>query len=113
MTTPLRIVEPFPEVQEVGMMWRYVLGDAEGRECWWIVLPNEKPVEPGLPSHISWRTTDRASAPPHEMWEVSGEPPHLTVTPSIDVECWRVGPDKQTYRDGSHWHGFITAGELV
>lgn len=111
----LRIVDPFPDEADLepGMMWRYPQGDEAGRECWWIVLPNWKPAEPGLPDRISWRTTDRASAAPHEMWDVTGVAPNLTVTPSIDVECWRVGLDQQSYRDGSHWHGFLTNGELV
>ena len=113
MAIPLRIVDPFPEDQQPGMMWRYPPGDEGEREAWWIVLPNEKPVEPGLPSHISWRTTDRASREPHEMWDVSGEPPNLTVIPSIDVECWRVDSNGRSFRDGSHWHGHITNGLLT
>lgn len=108
---PLRIAEPFPGAhgtREPGLMWRYPPGDVPGRECWWIVLPNRKP-DPGGYMEISWRTTDRASSPPHGMWDVTGSPPVITVTPSIDVECWR--PDGT--RDGSYWHGFITNGELV
>jgi hypothetical protein len=107
----LRITEPFPGEQaeagrqrEPGMMWRYPPGDVPGRECWWIVLPggtNEY-------MEISWRTTDRASAAPHEMWDVTGTPPLITVTPSIDVEQWENG-----VRAGSYWHGHITNGELV
>lgn len=112
--TKLRIVSPFPErPREPGMMWRYPDGDAAGRECWWIVLPSNYPLNvPGAPSEVSWRTTDLASKPPHEMWSVSGTPPYLTVTPSIDVERWLVRDD-QSVRDGSYWHGFITNGELV
>lgn len=115
MSIPLRIVEPFSGEhgqREPGTMWRYERGDADGRECWWIVLPNWHP-EAG-PSEVSWRTTDRASKPPHEMWAVSGEPPNLTVTPSIDIERWVPnGTPGGFARDGSHWHGFITNGELV
>jgi len=111
---PLRVLAAPPESDpEPGMMWRCPDDDEAGRECWWIILPNTKPVEPGLPSEISWRTTDRASAPPHEMWEVTGTVPAITVSPSIDVECWRTGPDGTPYRDGSHWHGWIRDGELV
>jgi hypothetical protein len=46
------------------------------------------------------------------MWDVSGEPPLLTVTPSIDVECW-VLRDGETVREGSYWHGFITNGAFA
>ena len=114
MSVPLRIVEPFSDQhgqREPGTMWRYPPGDADGRLCWWIVLPNNYP-DPGGYMEISWRTTDRASSPPHQMWDVSGRAPNLTVTPSVDVERW-VSRDGQTVRDGSYWHGFITSGELV
>ena len=108
MSIPLRIAEPFPDdSREPGQMWRYPPGDVPGRECWWIVLPNWHHPNPYM--EISWRTTDRASSPPHEMWAVDGTPPLLTVSPSIDVERWL--PDGT--RDGSWWHGFITNGELV
>lgn len=113
MNIPLRIVDrPPPGELEPGMMWRYPPGDEGGRECWWIVLPNIKPRAPGYASEISWRTTDRASSPPHEIWQVSGTPPLITVSPSIDVECW-VNRDGETVREGSHWHGFIRDGELT
>ena len=115
MSIPLRITEPFPfshGEREPGMMWRYPAGDKNGRECWWIVLPSDYPLGvPGAPSEISWRTTDLASKPPHEMWQVTGTPPLITVTPSIDVERWLVR-DGQTVREGSYWHGHITNGEL-
>lgn len=113
MGIPLRIVGKPPAGDcEPGMMWRYPPDDTGSRECWWIVLPNTKPRAPGYCTEVSWRTTDRASSPPHEMWQVTGTPPLLTVTPSIDVECW-VLRDGQSVREGSYWHGFITNGELV
>jgi hypothetical protein len=109
---PLRIVDGPPSGDcEPGMCWRYASGDVPGRECWWIVLPNTKPQGPGYCMEVSWRTTDRASAPPHEMWDVSGKAPMLTVSPSIDVECW-VTRDGQEIREGSYWHGWIKAGIL-
>jgi len=118
MSAPLRIVEPFPEEREAGMMWRYPDGDEAGRECWWIVLPETHPDigTLGHPGRISWRTTDRASNPPHLMWEVTGTPPLITVTPSIDVMRFvkRVVNGKEVYvREGSYWHGFITNGVLT
>ena len=110
---PLRVLDAPPEGEsEPGMMWRYPGGDEGGRECWWVVLPNTKPRAPGYASEITWRTTDRASSPPHEMWEVVGTPPLITVSPSIDVECW-VSRDGQTVREGSYWHGWIRNGELI
>lgn len=100
------------------MMWRYPPGDVDERECWWIVLPQDHPDlgTPGHPSSVSWCTTDKASEPPHQMWDVSGTPPNITVSPSIDVTRWlkRIGPDGkvESYREGSYWHGWIRNGVL-
>jgi hypothetical protein len=122
MGIPLKIVEPFPDrPREPGSMWRYPEGDIDGRECWWIVLPpHADQGTPGHPSEISWRTTDRAADPPHQLWDVTGTAPNLTVTPSIDVMRDIENPARQSdpsqpahIRDGSYWHGFITNGELV
>jgi Family of unknown function (DUF6527) len=106
--------------REAGMMWRYPKADEDGREGWWIVLPMTHPDlgTPGHPSQLCWLTTERASDPPHEMWTVTGTPPLITVTPSIDVMRYVRGPDdaegKPTWvREGSYWHGWITNGELV
>jgi hypothetical protein len=104
---PLRIADSFPEDREPGMMWRYPPGDIPGRESWWIVLPGAA----GEYMEISWRTTDRASDPPHEMWDVTGTPPLITVTPSIDIERWVVR-DGQSVREGSYWHGWLRDGFL-
>lgn len=113
MSFTLRIVDPWPPVaeREPGMMWRSEDWDEDGRECWWICLPDTTGLAGtvGHPSQITWRTTDRASAPPHTQWEVTGTPPKITVRPSIDVECWVVR-DGQAVRLGSYWHGFITDG---
>jgi hypothetical protein len=109
---PLCIVDKPPAGDcEPGMCWRYASGDVPGRECWWIVLPNTKPQDPGYCTEVSWRTTDRASDPPHGMWDVTGTMPLITVSPSIDVECWVVR-DGQTVREGSYWHGWIRSGVL-
>lgn len=95
------------------MMWRNPAGDEDGRESWWIVLPNSPDVgTPGHPGEISWCTTDRASNPPHQMWDVSGDAPNLTVNPSIDVLRFVVR-DGQSVREGSYWHGFIRDGQLI
>lgn len=111
MGIPLRVVDgppaPWAGGREAGMMWRDPRYDDAGCECWWIVLPNDRPGEGA--TEITWRTTDRSSDAPHEMWEVTGTPPLITVTPSIDVEFWT----RDGVRDGSYWHGFITDGELV
>jgi hypothetical protein len=96
------------------MMWRDPRYDEEGRECWWIVLPRTHLDlgTPGHPSILHWLTTERASEPPHQMWDVTGTPPLITVTPSIDVERWIIR-DGQSVREGSYWHGFITDGQMT
>ena len=72
-------------------MWRDPAWDDDDRERWAIVLPNG----------TVWYTTDIASGT-HERWEITGEPPNITVTPSID-DRW----------PGNPWHGWIRNGELV
>lgn len=112
---PLVIVDPFPPYEErvAGMMWRYNTGDFRNRKCWWIILPPHPDLgTPGHPGQSSWRTTDRASDPPHKMWEVKGVAPNLTVTPSIDVLRFVV-KDGKSVREGSYWHGWITDGYLI
>jgi hypothetical protein len=73
-----------------GSMWREPELDSDGRECWAVVLPNGR----------VWRTTDQGDD--GGFWTVSGTPPHISVSPSIE------DPDP----DGS-WHGSITGGEFV
>ena len=74
-----------------GDMWHEPELDGEHGECWAVVLPNGR----------VWRTTDPASDPPHELWDVSGEPPDITVSPSINDTSPRGG-----------WHGWIRDGVL-
>ena len=68
-----------------GDMWRTPDRDHAGREAWFIRLPND----------VFWCTTDRPEGT-EQMWDVSGEPPNITVSPSINA----IGS----------WHGFITDG---
>lgn len=95
-------------------MWRYPNGDIPDRECWWIQLPNTHPDigTPGHPHDVSWRTTDVESDEPHRLWEISGTPPNITVSPSIDVMRFVIR-DGQSVHDGSYWHGHIINGEIV
>lgn len=103
MSSRLRVIDEPKEVGywdraelPVGSMWRVPSRDEPDRECWCIVLPNMA----GL-----WHTTERD--PEGRQWSVSGEPPHLTVTPSINAEVH--------FMDGrvGGWHGFITNGEMT
>lgn len=76
-----------------GWCWPDPRQDLPDRKCWVVVLPD--------PRGAIWTTTTRASDPPHELWDITGEPPDMTVTPSIDVQV-----------EGG-WHGHITNGELT
>ncbi len=70
-------------------MWHEPELDGERGECWAIVLPNGR----------VWRTTISGS---DGYWDVSGTPPGITVSPSINDTDPRGG-----------WHGFIRNGELA
>jgi hypothetical protein len=91
--TRLRVVERpgDPWLADPGDTWAcaseaHVL---EGRPpCWVIRLPGVAFV-----FHTNQRSTET-----DELWEVEGEPPDLTVRPSIDV----VG----------FWHGHVVGGEM-
>ena len=97
MSTPLRIVERVDSQSGYdyapGDMWLCEsLGsthEVEGREaCWAVRLPGRGYV---------WHTNERSAN--DNFWTVTGDPPNITVTPSINV-----GPEI--------WHGWITNGEL-
>ena len=98
---PLRIVGRPPAAYapliddgsiQPGDCWRDPDWDADGRECWCVVLPNRR----------TWRTTLHASDGDRGMWEVTGTAPDLTVSPSIF-----------DHSPGAEWHGWIRDGELV
>lgn len=79
---------------EPGMMWHCPSAgrshDIPGRgPCWVIRLPNG-----GYVFHTNMESSDGG------FWTVTGEPPNITVQPSINV-----GPDI--------WHGHITDGKFT
>lgn len=79
-----------------GAMIRAPWRDLDGRPAAWIVF---------LPNHAWWCTNDRAAGGEGNRlgpyWEVTGEAPNITVSPSIDD------------RSGRPWHGWIRSGQLV
>src|ERR1035437_10626198 len=98
--TALRIIEapdPFSDRGEWGAapgdMWlctweSHVFGNRA--PCWVVRLPGEA---------WCWHTNEPSSAPDGAFWTVTGEPPRITVHPSINV-----GPEI--------WHGWIIDGEM-
>lgn len=76
-----------------GAMWRCTCHEEQG---WLIVLPHRNPDRKW---NRLWCTLQQASD--GQLWQVTGEAPKLTVTPSID--CVEAGG----------WHGHITNGELT
>lgn len=99
--TRLRLVDPPPEGvswydPEPGDVWpcpsHEGSHDVEGRPpCMVIRMPGADYV-----FH-----TNMGASTDGTLWDVTGEPPTLTVHPSI-----AIGPD------GSIWHGWITNGEM-
>ncbi len=101
MGIKLRIIpaEGAFEKAEVGDMWRTPKNDHDGRECWHIRLP-DKGVNPNWGNY--WYTTaGTQDSNGWNAWEVTGEPPNITVSPSINI----LGENG--------WHGHIKEGEIV
>jgi hypothetical protein len=100
MSIQLRIIEaPAPAYRPLiedgtirpGDMWRDDWpGRKNGEPGWRIVLPNG----------TTWNTWQPASD--GTRWDVSGEAPALTVSPSIF-----------DHSPGNGWHGFIRNGEFI
>jgi hypothetical protein len=99
-------------IGDPGAMWRAPEHDRspgdplcpEGREAWYVVLPNRA----GLwwTTLESWeKATDTEPAHPSgKLWTVEGEPPNITVTPSIDA-----GENDKPHG----WHGHINNGVMT
>jgi hypothetical protein len=80
-------------VHHPGAMWRQPDYDRDGREAWVIVLPNRSGI---------WWTTYVAEQ--GGLWQVTGEPPKITVNPSINAGD---GPGP------GNWHGWIKDGVMT
>ena len=72
----------------------------------WQGVPFANPLDGG-PAHVYDRP--RRDGRPYAYWTRIGETMEtLTLTPSIDVP----EQDASGQRIGSHWHGWITTGEV-
>lgn len=104
MSTILHIIDPptdeplrsWTYKDDPGAMWRWPDLDRDGRDAWVIVLPNH--------AGIWWTTYYADGTDPPRMWDVTGEPPNITVSPSINAGD---GPG-----DGK-WHGHIVNGVMT
>lgn len=102
LTVRLHVVDAPEETRQwtlrddPGAMWRAPELDRDGREAWCVVLPNRAGV---------WWTTYLADGDGGgRMWEVTGEPPNITVSPSINAGDGD-GP--------GNWHGWIKDGAMT
>lgn len=103
MPAQLHIIDPAPLPSrqwtlrdDPGAMWRDPTLDRDGREAWCIVLPNH--------AGLWWTTYLADGTEPPRMWEVTGEPPNITVSPSINAGD---GPGPR------NWHGWIRDGVMT
>ncbi len=96
----LRLVDSAPDDMddwEPGMMWPLELLDEDSAGYSVVLCRHTDKAGRNWP--IMWHTRQPAAGTPGARWLVTGQPPNLTVTPSINV----VGV----------WHGWIRNGELV
>lgn len=80
----------------IGAMWAM---EEMGEKGWMIRLPGGTTWPDGRFWPFMWHTTMGKSQ--GKGWEVTGEAPNLTVTPSIFCD------------PPNGWHGYITNGEIV
>ncbi len=97
---PLRVLESAPEdmdAWEPGMMWPSELLDPDGAGYSVVICRQTDAAGNAWP--IVWHTRQTADEPGDPRWQVTGDPPIITVHPSINVP--------------GIWHGYIRDGELV
>jgi len=96
-------------VESVGECWDDAGNQRVGAMFWRRHGPAERDAAPRPFPHLAVMTRAGLacldcpeSDPPYRKWEWTGEPPNVTVHPSLDVD--KDGPH--------HWHGHLTDGEL-
>ncbi len=95
---PLRMLESAPadmDDWQPGMMWPLELLDAESAGFSVVLCRHQDAAGHDWP--IVWHTRQMPQDGPR--WDVTGTPPHITVSPSINV----IGV----------WHGFIRDGVIL
>ena len=100
MGIKLYLVDQPPEDMDdwrPGMMWPSELHGPSGSGYSVVLCRHEDKA--GVDWPIIWHTRSSADQDGQPMWNVTGTPPEITVTPSINV----IG----------YWHGWIRNGELL
>jgi hypothetical protein len=90
------IVDDISQATEPGAMWP-VHNERDNRTDWYILFPG------GGFHNIHDGFADGTG------WQVTGEAPRFTVTPSL--KCCEVRHGDKLYRKG--WHGYLTNGVLT
>lgn len=90
MPWPCKIVTDYADAKIPGDMWP-VLNEIDSHTDWYVLLPD------GSYHNIHAKTNDGTG------WDVSGEAPNFTVTPSIN---------RHASYNHKGWHGYITNGIL-
>lgn len=99
MGIPLRTIEEPKHFRDsaVGDMWRTPEHDLGGREAWAIHLPDNPSGGSDEWPNVFVTTLGY----PDKMWDVSGQAPNITISPSIFCDA------------PTGWHGFVRNGEIV
>lgn len=97
MPWPCFIVKDISEAKEPGAMWP-VNDVTSGKTNWLVKLPN------GGVHNIHGKSSDGT------YWDVTGEAPNFTVSPSIDYRG--AGNDAPVWAMKG-WHGYLTNGVLT
>ena len=94
-------------VAEFQDLWHEGGGNNVGAMCWRTHVPDAHDADPRPMPHLAVMTPIGVfcidcpeTDPPYGKWQRSGEPPNVSVTPSININ------------DGQ-WHGYLTSGEFV
>lgn len=94
MPWPLKMCDEWPDRPEIGDTFQTT--DTSGKVVWFVALPN------GTLWNVYGPSSDGTP------WDVTGEIPNITVTPSIFPQPWIR--DGKIVRQG--WHGYITNGQI-
>jgi hypothetical protein len=95
---------------ELGDLWEDGGGQRVGAMTWWSHEREPHDAAPRPMPHLAVMTPAGlvcldcpATDPPHGYWTRTGEPPSVTVTPSLNI----------SEGEPTAWHGFLAGGVLT